>query len=1009
MFVTLNVPLVSRAPGSLRVLLLALACVGQGPFALARPPSGPPQPDLAPLWPWCGLGQRAGEACPLAGGERGLMAEAGPGWVRRYAVAGPFPAERLDDPIALDQELAQPADASGPERSRRKGRAEAGPRWRSAEDGRLVLARAAKVAKKERGEGWLVVAEVWSAEAVEVTLKVSLGGSARVFLNEDELTSRDGAEALVREQTFLPDDVDLPGRLVAGWNRVLVGVSRRSEVEVAWRMRLRGRDGLPIGGLIWRGGPELEAGCGWLSPSLSLTPSSGDAAWEVRGGLGPRGVVPLPWPREVALRTKRGDLIARATGWDAVGAGVPGLQGSLGAASEVRLEVDGATCLTVSPPADADARAEAVRLARAEIGGLTRLSEGGRQSLEVVVDEVAGLLGRSAEGGLGGTVAARVRAGRLEPLRAMLARHLEAARAGRDPFVAPGFHVRAYPSPIDGTLQRYVVSVPRGYQPSKRYPLVVLSHGLNFHPEEMMLSALGDRASPRDEGQLQAGASYASAALWRDGANAPPDGMILVSQAGYGEAGPRPAGRLDVMNVVQDVQSWLSVEPTRVTVTGFSLGGSVAFWAGLQHADLFAGAAPLCGYPNLEGYTNVRPVQKRPWEVQLLALEGVSAYVPNGRQLPLWMVHGRRDTPSRSEGIAERYRALGYPARLDVPDEGHDIWDEAYADGAILQWLAGRRRNPRPAEVSLRSGRHRTAALDWLRIDRFSSWGDMAELDGEVQARGKQRGSGEAARLEATVKVRTSKVDGFTLRVGRLPTGVGSGDRLEVDGQALQLVSVDRDVHVGRGADGRWALRSEPMPAAKRTGVEGPLGEVWLSRYVVIVGTADPRQTEANWLVAERVATPSPAVKLAPRVMTDLAWGDRPLAGTGAILIGGPASNRVTARLAGGLAARGITFEPGALVVGGCRHAGEDVGVSAIVPNPDDEAFPLVLHAGVGAAGTLGARHLPELAPDLVVYDGDIRVAAGDKLLGPRKVRWAGFFDEDWRLRIEEGACASTR
>ena len=96
-------------------------------------------------------------------------------------------------------------------------------------------------------------------------------------------------------------------------------------------------------------------------------------------------------------------------------------------------------------------------------------------------------------------------------------------------------------------------------------------------------------------------------------------------------------------------------------------------------------------------------------------------------------------------------------------------------------------------------------------------------------------------------------------------------------------------------------------------------------------------------------------------------------------------------------------FETDAIRVGACRHAGEDVGLSVIVPNPDDGDFPLVVHAGVTAAGTLGARYLPELSPDFVVHDRRIRVAAGDKLLGPRVVRQAGFFDSDWRLAAEEG------
>ncbi len=1007
------------------VLILGAWLAAGGARALPWP--GPPDGEAAGAWPWCG----GVSPCPLDAGAGGLGVEAGPGWVRRYEVAGPFAARDVEaagvvafeaslrerEAARVEADAAQPA-AQG-RRAARKAREKKGPagfKWVPAADGVLSLGRA-ETAKQARDEVWIITAEVWSGSPRDVLLRVSVSGAARVFVGGAPWVAEGGAEALVRTTSMLPDDVELAGRLVAGWNRVVVAVGRRPDAEVAWRMRLRGADGAPLAGTLWRTGARGEPaaeGCGWFGPRLALEGVTAKAegvkvGFRARASFEPGGIAPAAWPAAVVLRRRRdGAELARGRGWDLVAAGGV-VEAALGAAEEVTLELDGTPCLSISPPHQADARLAVVVKARESVAAAPSLDVAARDSLLAVVDELAGLLGAAVSAGPKGTVSARVPRDRFEPLRAMLANRLESVAKGRDPFTAPGFHVRAYTSPIDGTRQRYVIAVPRSYNAARRLPLVVLSHGLHFHPEEMMLSALGERATPRTEQELQAGVSFARGQLWREGPVGP-EGMLLVSHAGYGEAGPRPAGRLDVLHVVEDVQKHWAVEPGRVSITGFSLGGSVAFWAGLHHADVFAAAAPLCGYPNLEQYGNVRGVPKRPWEKLLLPLEGVSAHAPNGRQLPLWMVHGTRDMPSRSEMMAARYRELGYLARLDKPEEGHEIWDQAYADGEILRWLAGRRRNPRPAEVTLSAGRHRTAALDWLRIDRFAKWGEMGSLHGEVVALGRgARAAEEGTRLGATVRVRSEGVAGFSLRVGRLPVGVGRGDALEVDGQTLVIPGVERDVHLGRGADGRWEVRETPVAAAKRVGVEGPLWEVHLSPYVVIVGTADPRQTEANRLVAERVATPSPAVRLAPRVVTDVEWGERPLTGTGAILIGGPRSNRVTARLAAGIAARGLAFEADAVVVGGCRHAGDDVGVSAIVPNPEDAAFPLVVHAGVGAAGTLNARYLPEIVPDVVVHDRRIRAAVGDKLLGPREVRWAGFFDEDWALMQEAGACASTR
>jgi hypothetical protein len=112
------------------------------------------------------------------------------------------------------------------------------------------------------------------------------------------------------------------------------------------------------------------------------------------------------------------------------------------------------------------------------------------------------------------------------------------------------------------------------------------------------------------------------------------------------------------------------------------------------------------------------------------------------------------------------------------------------------------------------------------------------------------------------------------------------------------------------------------------------------------------------------------------------------------ILIGGPASNRVTADLIHSLPVR---FEANAITVRGKRYEGRDVGVSLIYPHPKNDAEYVVLHAGAGERGTLASRHLPQLVPDYLVYDGRITVQRGELLLDKRVVLDGGFFDQSWQ------------
>jgi hypothetical protein len=49
-------------------------------------------------------------------------------------------------------------------------------------------------------------------------------------------------------------------------------------------------------------------------------------------------------------------------------------------------------------------------------------------------------------------------------------------------------------------------------------------------------------------------------------------------------------------------------------------------------------------------------------------------------------------------------------------------------------------------------------------------------------------------------------------------------------------------------------------------------------------------------------------------------------------------------------------------------------------------------------AGIWRALSLPRLLPDFVIYDDQVRPAAGEQLLRSAKVLAAGFFDSDWQL-----------
>src|SRR5205823_268756 len=71
---------------------------------------------------------------------------------------------------------------------------------------------------------------------------------------------------------------------------------------------------------------------------------------------------------------------------------------------------------------------------------------------------------------------------------------------------------------------------------------------------------------------------------------------ILVAPFGFGDAGYRALGETDVMAVLDEVRRAYRTDPLRTYMTGLSMGGIGAASVPLHHPDVFAAAAPLCGY-----------------------------------------------------------------------------------------------------------------------------------------------------------------------------------------------------------------------------------------------------------------------------------------------------------------------------------------------------------------------------------------------------------------------------
>ncbi|MBW7455864.1 dienelactone hydrolase family protein [Paenibacillus sepulcri] len=113
------------------------------------------------------------------------------------------------------------------------------------------------------------------------------------------------------------------------------------------------------------------------------------------------------------------------------------------------------------------------------------------------------------------------------------------------------------------------------------------------------------------------------------------------------------------------------VDPERVYLTGFSMGGNGTWDLAANVPGRFAAIAPLAGY-------------YQPEDASLL------------KGIPVWAFHGEKDDvviPGRTTEMVNAIRSLGGSVRYTAyPELDHQIWEETYGNPELYQWFLEHKR-----------------------------------------------------------------------------------------------------------------------------------------------------------------------------------------------------------------------------------------------------------------------------------------------------------------------------
>ncbi|MGN6166031.1 MAG: alpha/beta hydrolase-fold protein [Flavisolibacter sp.] len=222
-----------------------------------------------------------------------------------------------------------------------------------------------------------------------------------------------------------------------------------------------------------------------------------------------------------------------------------------------------------------------------------------------------------------------------------------------------------------GDTLPYRLLLPKDYDASKKYPLILFLHGS------------GERGND-NELQLVHGADL----FLRDSIRNNYKAIVVFPQCGLNsywsnvkivtdsiqktrvfnfqsEGEPTIAMKL-LLSLLNELPKKYKLDKDRIYVGGLSMGGMGTFEIVHRKPKLFAAAFPICGGAN-------------------------AAIADDLKNAAWWIFHGLKDNvvdPVYSRVMAAALKGEGADVKLTLyPDANHNSWDSAFAERDLMPWL----------------------------------------------------------------------------------------------------------------------------------------------------------------------------------------------------------------------------------------------------------------------------------------------------------------------------------
>ena len=524
-----------------------------------------------------------------------------------------------------------------------------------------------------------------------------------------------------------------------------------------------------------------------------------------------------------------------------------------------------------------------------------------------------------------------------------------------------GHVVRGYVSRVDGSVQPYGLTIPDSYDGSKPVRLDIWQHGTNRTLNEVafITQQETDRPIPRDQDYIQL----------------EPLGRTNVSY--------RWAGEADLFEALASVQQRYNIDPRRIVLRGFSMGGASSWHLGLHHPGKWAAIEAGAGYTETRRYG--RRDNLPPYQEAMLHYYDAVDYALNAFNTPTVGYGGEIDAQLQaSVNIREQLSNEGFRFEQDGPfrwltkdlralfligpKTAHAWHPDSKAESNAFIAQALKSAGTPPSHIRFVTHTTRVNTSYWLTVEGLEETYKRAEVDARRSDDGKQ------------YTVATKNISRIRLE--------GSGGTVTIDGQTLKTNANPSFAKT----NGKWTIAGASSAGLRKVhGLQGPVDDAFMDAFLCV------RPTGSAWHpVTGQWATKTLEVfslnfakwlRGDVRVKDDRAIAASDLADSNLILFGDPGSNSVIADIVAKLPIRWTKTE---IAVGARTFTAADHIPVLVYPNPLNPKRYVVINSGhtfgdVDFRGT-NAWLYPRL--------GDYAVLRPDG-----EIVTSGFFDERWQLK----------